>query len=265
MGMDEFSFSTRMRDVLKKMVEDVVDQVRPPDRYGVVDTIDAANKKCGVILNGETGAILVSMAQVKPTFVGQTVRISGGRGDRYISGVFGSGQDCPIGTVVMWLTGTVPTGWLLCNGTTFNATNYPLLNTLLGGNTLPDLQQRFPMGAGDNAGITGAGSAVKAVGGLTNGSSVTLSSTELPAHVHSGPSHSHNINVLQKGVVASGSPASDNTSNAVVQNQASGRFNAPNTGNTDAQGTGNTGSTGTGSAFSVMPPFYAVNFIIRGS
>lgn len=259
-GMDEFSFSTKLRDVVTKMIENTVNKLRPPDRYGVVSTIDAANLKCGVVLNGETNAILVNMGSIKPTFVGQSVRISGGQSDRYISDVFGSVQDCPIGTVVMWLTNTAPTGWLMCNGTTFNATNYPVLNTLLGGNTLPDLRSKFPYGASG----TGSAPAVKSTAGAAT---VTLTSTELPSHTHTGVDHLHPTGSLQKTQLA-GSTNSDNTGGSVVQGQAAGRFIGTQTGGTTtgaADRSLTTGATGTGSAFSILPPYYAVNFIIRGA
>jgi len=57
----------------------------------------------------------------------------------------------PIGSISMWYTSTPPTDWLICDGTTFSATDYPDLNTLLGGNTLPDLKGRMPIGVGQQS------------------------------------------------------------------------------------------------------------------
>lgn len=189
---------------------------------------------------------------------------------------------CPTGSILMWPSASIPTGWLLCDGNTFSATTYPALNTVLGGNTLPNLMQRFPMGAGDNAGITGAGASVKGVGGLTNGSTVTLTATELPAHAH-GPgnlgtggqsaNHTHSMNTLQKTNAAGNNGAADNSSDAVVQGAGSGRFNAGQSGSTNGASvghthtvdTGATASAGSGAGFSVMPPYYAVNFIIKAA
>lgn len=67
----------------------------------------------------------------------------------------------PIGSIVMWPTATPPAGWLICNGGTFTAATYPALNTLLGGNTLPDMRQRFPLGVA----ASGTGATVRSVGG----------------------------------------------------------------------------------------------------
>lgn len=55
----------------------------------------------------------------------------------------------PIGSIVLWSKSTIPTGWLECNGTTFNSTTYPDLFTVLGGNTLPDLKGRFVLSRND--------------------------------------------------------------------------------------------------------------------
>ena len=54
----------------------------------------------------------------------------------------------PTGSIVAFYSNTIPNGWLLLNGTTFNATIYPELNTFLGGNTLPDFRGLFLKGAG---------------------------------------------------------------------------------------------------------------------
>ena len=52
----------------------------------------------------------------------------------------------PCGTISAFYGTTAPAGWLFCDGSTFNATTYAELNTLLGGNTLPDLRDKTIMG-----------------------------------------------------------------------------------------------------------------------
>jgi microcystin-dependent protein len=52
----------------------------------------------------------------------------------------------PIGVVLPFMGTTTPTGFLVCDGSTFNATTYAALNTLLGGNTLPNLKGKFLVG-----------------------------------------------------------------------------------------------------------------------
>jgi microcystin-dependent protein len=174
----------------------------------------------------------------------------------------------PIGSILMWPTGTAPTGWLICNGSTFNATTYPELNALLGGNTLPDLRDRVPVGvSGTKAELSTGGAA-----------SVTLSSANLPSHSHtfSGTSssaggHSHSLNSLMKTNNAAGSGASDNGGNSTVQGTTTGRFSGGQDGSTDSVAnhthtySGTTSNTGSGSSFSVQNPYVALNFIIRAA
>lgn len=53
------------------------------------------------------------------------------------------------GMIVMYSGSSAPTGWAICNGSTFDQVEYPQLYALLGNsNTLPDLRDRFIIGAG---------------------------------------------------------------------------------------------------------------------
>lgn len=180
----------------------------------------------------------------------------------------------PIGSITMWATATAPTGWLICDGSTFVAATYPALNTLLGGNTLPDLRDRVPVGA----------SGTKVVRSTGGAASVILTSSELPQHFHavsitsSGQSvnHTHNVVSLQKTANASGT-ASDNGGDSVTQGTTTGRFVAGQGGATPSTGVestththavnGNTGTTPAtaAGAFSVQNPYLALNFIIRAA
>lgn len=89
-GMTDFAFSTKMRDTIIKIAEEAIQRSRPVDRYGVVSSIDLVNKKCGVTLNGETAPVLVNLGALYPSAVGQTVRVSGTAGDKYVADVFGA-------------------------------------------------------------------------------------------------------------------------------------------------------------------------------
>jgi hypothetical protein len=60
----------------------------------------------------------------------------------------------PIGAIIAYPKTTL-SGYLLCHGGTFDATVYPELNSILGGNTLPDLRTRFIRGANNQAEIDG--------------------------------------------------------------------------------------------------------------
>lgn len=89
MPMDDFTFSIEMRDIVRKLVSEELEKQRPRYRYATVDSIDRVNRKCGVILNGETGVVQVNMGAVQPATTGQKVRVEGIGTDKFIADVFG--------------------------------------------------------------------------------------------------------------------------------------------------------------------------------
>ncbi len=52
----------------------------------------------------------------------------------------------PIGAIIMWYTVLPPTGYLVCNGTSFSSITYPGLFAVLGSTTLPDMRGLFTRG-----------------------------------------------------------------------------------------------------------------------
>ncbi len=60
----------------------------------------------------------------------------------------------PVGTIIHHVSVADKSGWIKCDGRTFNAATYPELNTYLGGNTVPSLHRRFLRGEA-NDGIIG--------------------------------------------------------------------------------------------------------------
>lgn len=150
----------------------------------------------------------------------------------------------PVGAIMMWPTATAPEGWLICDGSSFSASAYPELNTLLGGTTLPDMRDRAPVGSsGTKVELSTGGAA-----------SVTLTTTQLPAHSHGIASFS------TLGTANAAGTTPDNGSAAVAQGSPAGRFVKP----LSIQAGGTT-STGSGAAFSVQNPYLALHFIIRAS
>jgi len=132
--------------------------------------------------------------------------------DTSINNLNNQGQLMPIGAIIAYYGLVAPTGWLLCNGATFDASVYTALNTLLGSNTLPDLRGYFlrgldstrtlgsqqndatkmpnnpfvvqPAGShshtlGVNNGIGGTGSVTTSTGGVQ-----TVSTSTTPDHTH---------------------------------------------------------------------------------
>lgn len=76
-----------------------------------------------------------------------------------------SGQGLPLGAITAYYGTTAPSGYLLCDGSSFDATAYPALAVLLGDNHTPDLREVTLKGIGENPNATDH---VKA-GGLTLG------------------------------------------------------------------------------------------------
>lgn len=65
-----------------------------------------------------------------------------------------SGQGLPLGAITAYYGTVAPSGYLLCDGSSFDSTAYPALAALLGGNTLPDLRECTLKGIGENPNAT---------------------------------------------------------------------------------------------------------------
>lgn len=221
----DYETGVQIRDIIKKLAVQVVDRERPRHQYAIVDSIDRPNRSCMVVYPGDTTPVKVSMGSIQPVAIGQTVRISGVRGDRFIDDVMGLASGAPIGSITMWPILTPPTDWLICNGQV--TTGYSELIAVVGAN-VPDLRDRFPIGA----------SGTKAEGTTGGSATRTLTQANMPSHDHTVAS--------RKNANAWG--AQDNAS------EAGG-----------AAGTGssfNTGLKGGDAAFSILNPYLSLNFII---
>lgn len=99
----------------------------------------------------------------------------------------GTYLDLAASTVPNWVSASNPPPFLNCDGTTFSSATYPVLATILGGNTLPDIRgiTRATLNQGTgrmttaNGGVDG--NTIFARGGLD---SVTLTVAQMPAHSH---------------------------------------------------------------------------------
>lgn len=76
--------------------------------------------------------------------------------DRFAYNGFIAGLQFPVGGIIAWPSDTIPTGWALCNGQSYDTTSNPQLAIILGGSgTLPDLRGAFLRQINSNAGYTG--------------------------------------------------------------------------------------------------------------
>jgi microcystin-dependent protein len=180
-----------------------------------------------------------------------------------------------------------PPGYLLCFGQ--STSGYPLLAKMM--STVPDLRNRFIIGAGSSYGI-----------GATGGeSTVSLSSSQIPghshglgshwhsvgSHAHSQPSHQHgpgsHVHYPDAGgeLLTTGNSGTNfgvangtfytfrgrgNTSGP-SQSGATSPAGGDNTGSaslvTGTTDIGNSGSVGGGGSHENKPPYYALAYCIR--
>lgn len=136
------------------------------------------------------------------------------------------------GMIMMWSgsTGTIPSGWLLCDGTSGT----------------PDLRNRFIVGAGSTY-------AVNATGGSAD--AVVVSHTHTATSVVTDPGHSHTY----------GSYAAFNAGSAIpAMRSDSGNTYLSTAGNTTGITVATTNqSTGTSGTNANLPPYLALCFIMK--
>jgi microcystin-dependent protein len=154
----------------------------------------------------------------------------------------------PPGTVVAYMGGKAPDGWLLCDGQPFDATRYPALLAVLGSAVTPDLRSRFPMGSDPaRRGLWSTGGA----------ETKALSTREMPPHNHTGVTSdesARHVHAVPWGANGSGG-----------QNWTGG---GGHTGNSAENTTGHTHAIpveGEGIAFEILPPYFVVNWIIKAT
>mgnify|MGYP003132851650 CR=1 FL=1 len=179
-------------------------------------------------------------------------------------------EGVPSGVIALWsgATNAIPSGWVICDGN----------------NSTPDLRDKFLVGAGNSYSVAATGGA----------NTVTLATSEIPAHSHTTSNHTHSFNAGNHTHSFSGSGSANhshsisgnvwrsgggfgvgdwgdgsfsaqgtNTSGANVSISVSG-----NTGNGAVSGnTGNsnpsTNNTGDGGAHENRPPYYALAYIMK--
>jgi microcystin-dependent protein len=205
----------------------------------------------------------------------------------------------PVGSIVMWSESTPPTGWIICNGQ--STTAYPLLTAVVGAN-VPDLRDRFIVGAGLSYGLKSAGGSANHDHGdnfAFNGgdhshgntaSSAATGGSHNHAHTISVNSHNHSDNIdtgssnsnstrnttaptggvaapahthTKSGNVSTNTPANQGGNiSGAVSNSASHSHTVTTTMTNNNSNVGALGKSGSVTAGSTIPPYYALYFII---
>ena len=126
---------------------------------------------------------------------------SGVLGFQTLAGAQSDGM--PLGTIIALYRTTVPTGFLPCNGATFDVTQYPALYAILGTNKLPDLRECNLVGVGQSSRALISAHDIYTIGQFKDDQVQTLTATvdasqaEItindPGHTHTvtDPGHTH--------------------------------------------------------------------------
>lgn len=216
-------------------------------------TIGTSTSNKNLTVYGTTSSIRLTLTQstgTAPMTVASTTVVTNLNADM-VDGKHASDFAIPVGTIMMWAGSTAPTGWLLCNGAAVNRTTYSALFTVIGttygtgnGSTtfnLPNLLKRFPLGA-DTQGQIGLNSSREgydtSLGKSGGAATHTLTVSELPSHRHS-------FTAIREVARIEGTGADVNNSQG------------------SQPSSGYTGYTGSSYAHNNIPPFLAVNFIIK--
>jgi len=164
------------------------------------------------------------------------------------------------GEMKMWPTSSAPAGYLLCDGSAVSRTVYAALYAVLGTtfgsgdgvNTfnLPNFRNRMPIGAGDLYSTGGTGGSKDAtVVSHSHGVNITTGA---------GGDHNHSINlpfVTTNQKYSGGGQG--------FFGEGTGTYTTANAGTHTHSVTGTTDLTGSSATNANLPPYLAVNFIIK--
>jgi microcystin-dependent protein len=141
----------------------------------------------------------------------------------------------PSGMIVLWSgsTGSIPSGWVLCNGS----------------NSTPDLRDRFVVGAGSTYSVDATGGSATVTPSGTN-AGTALSESQLPAHNHTTT------------ITFTNGTTSSSSSTRLAGGGATTL--GTQTYDTDNTGSGATHThTFTGDSQTNLPPYYALAYIMK--
>lgn len=163
-----------------------------------------------------------------------------------------------------WMAACTVKPFLLCDGTVYNVSDYPVLGGLLGGSFggngittfgVPDIRGRFPLaydGTGARVTVAGCGINGQTFGAFQDAQTITLTTAQIASHFHSAgiydPSHSHPVTIP-------GSTGNTGGGGPFGSNPIAGSTSAAVTGVrvTSSNGIDTTYSAGGGGAHNNMP------------
>jgi microcystin-dependent protein len=181
----------------------------------------------------------------------------------------------PVGTIIIWTSDAIPSGYLLCNGSSYSTTTYANLFALIsytyggGGNNfnVPNFTTNNAMPYYDTNNSIIYGHA----GGSNN---IDLTSNNLPQHTHAQsltfPSHSHSVDTLNSigkyyfdlGFVNK-QFGNGNAQTIVSGNTANWPTSTDGPSSSAITGQSGTNSNVNNTTISVQNPYLGINYIIK--
>ena len=200
----------------------------------------------------------------------------GDKGQKGEPGSSGTNAQLPVGTIVAYGGNTAPTGWQICNG---GAASSSALQTLLGQTNVPDLRDRFIIGAGSSYSRHSAAGSKDAVlvshSHTINNHTHTFTTSSDGNHYHNFPGDDQLTNANTVAGWGSVSDANFNYDAVSNYNSSTGQLwrttnpksasgnNHAHSGTTGNPSDRNTDSHGTSATNANLPPYYALIYIIK--
>jgi len=165
-------------------------------------------------------------------------------------------SDFYLAEIRMFAGNFAPRNWALCNGQLLpisqNTALFSLLGTYYGGNgqtnfALPDLRGRAPMHWGNGPGLTS-----RVLGELSGENTVTLLTTEMPAHTHT----------ISGATIPSSTPGATPASNTLFTNSSPNGVYAAAVGTPVLLAPQSISTAGGSQPHNNTQPYQAVTFII---
>jgi len=185
----------------------------------------------------------------------------------------------PPGTITMYGGSSVPSGWLLCDGNLYSKTTYSSLYSLSSNTTanvtgsyfyVPNMAARFPIGCGGLYTIneTAGNSSVILTTSSTPSHTHVLTITQ-DTHTHTMPSHTHTATIYYASTKLYTGNQGDIYQ--AVGYSTSGKHNRATETTYDVTDSfvnittpsASAASNGSATAFSIMNPYLAINYIIK--
>lgn len=256
------------------------------DGVGIVSTVQNANSSVTLIYSD--GSSFTTGQLIGPQGIQGTQGIQGEVGPTGPTGATGAtgpeGPVGPIGVMMPWAgtSSTPPTGWLFCEGGSYNKVTYAALFNVIGYTyggsgsnfNMPDMRDRVPVGKSSSA----TPYDLTSVGNTGGDKTVALTKSEIPAHKHSlvngtdgstsstntTGAHTHNTAYADS---AGGSGSNYRVSDSSQSGASTGGVLTTSNGDHSHNLLGNTGSGVsdglTGSAHKNMQPYIVMRYIIK--